>query len=136
MNCCVLPNGIVGASGLIAIDTTAAGVTANVAVALTDPELIPIVVVPVPSVVANPAVFVVLLIVATAALLDVQCPDCVTSCVVPSVYVPVAVNCGVNPTGTLVLAGLIVIDTNAAAVTVNPVDPLTPPTVALMFAVP
>ena len=51
-----------------------------------------IVVVPVPSVLASPCDPGVLLIVAAAAFDELQCPDCVTSCVLPSVYVPNAVN--------------------------------------------
>jgi len=83
----------VGASGLIAIETSAAGVTTSCAVALTDPELTPIVVVPAASALASPAVPAVLLIVATAATDELQCPICVRFCVVPSENVPVAVNC-------------------------------------------
>jgi hypothetical protein len=53
--------------------------------AVTEPELMPIVVVPVASVVASPFVPDELLIVATAAALELQRPVCVRSCVVPSV---------------------------------------------------
>lgn len=70
---------------MIASDTNAAGFTVSVAVALIEPELIPIVVVPVASVLASPAVFVVLLIVATVATVELHCPLCVRSCVLPSV---------------------------------------------------
>ena len=85
MNCCVVPSAIVGVCGLIAIDTSAAGFTTSVAVALIVPELIPIVVVPVLSVLASPAVFVVLLIVATVAAVELHCPLCVRFCVLLSV---------------------------------------------------
>ena len=85
MNCCVVPRAIVGVGGLIAIETSAAGFTTSVAVALMLPELIPMVVVPVVSVLASPAVFVVLLIVATVATLELHCPLCVSICVLPSV---------------------------------------------------
>ncbi len=53
----------------------------------------PIVVVPVARVLASPAVDAVLLMVATSAAVELQWPLCVRSCVVPSVNVPVAVNC-------------------------------------------
>ena len=85
---------------------------------------------------ASPAVPAVLLIVATVATVELQCPHCVTSCVVPSVNVPVAVNCCVVPSGIVEVGGLIAIDTSAAAVTVSSVVLLTLPDVAVMFAVP
>ena len=136
VNCCVVPKGIVGFFGLIAIEANVAGFTTNVAVALTEPELTPMIVVPSPSVVANPAVPGVTLIVATAGTLELHCPLCVRSCVVPSVYVPVAVNCCVAPKPTVAVCGLIAIDTSVAAVTVNWVEPVAVPEVALMLAEP
>lgn len=78
--------------GLSVIVTNAAGFTVNAAVPLTVPSPMPIVVVPVPSVLASPCDPGVLLMVAAAAFDELQCPDCVTSCVLPSVYVPRAVN--------------------------------------------
>jgi len=134
--CCVVPSAIVGFCGLIAIDTSAAGVTTSVAVALTVPELIPIVVVPVSSELASPAVPTVLLIVATFPAVELQCPDCVRSCVLPSVYVPVAVYCCVVPSAIVAVAGLIAIDTSVAGVTVSVVDPLIVPDTAVIVAVP
>jgi hypothetical protein len=136
VNCCVVPSAIVGACGLIAIDTSAAGLTTNVAIPLIDPELIPMLVVPVPSVLASPAVPLLLLIVATVATVELQWPLCVRSCVVPSVNVPVAVNCCVAPNATVIVGGLIAIDTSAAAVTVSSVELLTVPEVAVMLAEP
>ena len=85
VNCWFVPSGIDGIVGLTAIETRAAGATVSVAVALTEFKLIPIEVVPVPKVVAKPFEPDVLLMVATAAALDVQCPVCVMSCVLPSV---------------------------------------------------
>ena len=76
---------MVGDCGLMPIETSAAEVTVRVAEALTVPELMPIVVEPVASVVAKPFVPDELLMVATPAALEVQCPDWVTSWVVPSV---------------------------------------------------
>ena len=135
-NCCVVPSAIVAVAGFSAIDTSAAGFTTSVAVPLTVPELIPIVVVPVPVVLTCPIVPAVSLIVATVATVELQCPLCVRSCVVPSVKVPVAVNCCVVPSGIVAVGGLIAIDTSAAAVTVSTVVPLTVPDVALTVAVP
>jgi hypothetical protein len=136
LNCCVVPRAIVGLCGVIAIDASTAGFTISGTAALTPPELIPIVVVPVPSVVASPAVPAESLMVATVATVELQCPDCVTSWVVPSVNVPVAVNCCVMPNGIVGASGLIVIDTSAAAVTVRTVELLMPPELAVMVAVP
>lgn len=136
VNCCTVPSAIVGLCGLIAIDTSTAGFTTSSAVALIAPELMPIVVVPVPSVLASPPVPAVLLIVATVATVELQCPLCVRSCVLPSVYVPAAVNGCVAPKATVDVCGLIAIDTSAAAVTVSSVDPLTVPALAVMLAIP
>jgi len=50
--------------------------------------------------------------------------------------VPIAVNCCVVPEGTATVCGSIAIDTNVAAVTVNTVEPVTAPELALTVAVP
>ena len=47
-----------------------------------------------------------------------------------------AVNCSVSPLGTLGLAGVTAIDCKTAAVTVSTVEPVTPPSVALIVEVP
>src|SRR5262245_53678374 len=57
----------------------------------------PMVVVPVAKVVARPALTGALAIVATDATAELQCELMVTSWVVPSLNVPVAVNCWVDP---------------------------------------
>ena len=82
-----------GVCGLMAIETTAAAVTVKVVDALTDPEVMLIVVVPAPSVVVSPLVVDELLIVATVGSVELQCPIVVRSWVELSVYRPVAVNC-------------------------------------------
>ncbi len=50
--------------------------------------------------------------------------------------VPVAVNCSVSPVARLVFAGVTAIDTSVADVTVSPVDPVIPSTVAEIFTGP
>src|ERR1700727_852932 len=125
-----------GASGLMAIDTSAAGFTVSCAEALIPPRLIAIVVTPVVSVLARPAVFVVLLIVATGDALELQCPDWVTSSVVPSVNVAIAVNDCVAPNGIAEDNGFMAIETGTAAVTVTIAEPLRVPTLAVIVAVP
>jgi len=136
VNCWLVPSAIAGACGLIAIVTSAAGFTVSVAAALTPFELIPIVVTPVPCVLANPTVPAVSLIVATVATVELQCPLCVTSCALPSVNVPIAVNCCCMPNGIAAAGGVIAIDTSAAAVTVSCVELLIFPDVAVIVAVP
>lgn len=63
---------------------------------------------PVPTLLAKPA----LLIVATAVLLELQVTVLVKSRVVPSLYVPVAVNCCVVPLTIEAFAGVTASDTN------------------------
>jgi hypothetical protein len=53
-----------------------------------------------------------------------------------SVYVPVAVNCCVFPAATVVVPGVIAIDTKVADVTFAPVEPVIPERLALMVGVP
>jgi hypothetical protein len=76
---------VVGVCGLSVMVTSAAGLTANVADPFTVLSAMPIVVVPTPIVLARPCDPGVLLMVAAPAFEELQCPDCVKSCVVPSV---------------------------------------------------
>jgi hypothetical protein len=73
VNCCVAPRTVVGACGLIAIETSVTGFTTSVADPLTEPELTLIIVVPALRVLASPAVIAVSLIVATEAVAELQC---------------------------------------------------------------
>ena len=88
-NCWVLPLEIVGFAGVMLIDTTVAGVTVSVVLPLIPPELAWMVVEPVPAAVARPAA----LIVATVTAEELHVAVLVRFCVVPSLNVPVAVNC-------------------------------------------
>jgi hypothetical protein len=74
--------------------------------------------------------------VAAAAEDEVQNTVPVTSCVLESLKVPMAVNCLVVPTAMLELDGLTAIETSVAAVTVSDAVPLTDPDVAVIVAVP
>src|SRR2546429_8840247 len=96
----------------------------------------PVVVVPVPGVLASPAVPAVLLMVATPAAVELQCPLGVRSCVVPSVNVPVAVNCCGLPRATVATGGMVAIDTKAAAVTAGRGEPPRGPAPAVTVGVP
>ena len=127
-----MPNGIVTAAGLTTIDTSCAVVTFNTV----DPAMLFTVAlmlaVPTPTLLANPL----LLIVADDGVSELQLAVAVKSCVVPSVNVPVATNCCVVPNATVGLAGVTEIETSAAELTVNVVEPCTDPAVAVMLAVP
>ena len=56
--------------------------------------------------------------------------ELVRFCVLPSVKVPVAVNCSVSPRATEGLAGVTAMDTKAAAETVDVVEPVIVPEAA------
>ena len=93
------------------------------------PELAPITVFPVPNVVASPAPGP-FAIVATLATDELQCELRVTSCEVPSLKVPVALNCCVLPTATDGFAGETAMDCRVAVPTVRVVVPVMPEAVA------
>ena len=82
-----------GFAGLTAIETNAAAVTVKVVPAVIDPEAAVIFAEPVPTVVANPFESVALLTVATVVVSEPHSTVFVMFCVLPSVNVPVAVNC-------------------------------------------
>ena len=105
--------------------------TVRVVCAETPPEVAVMVVVPAVRAVANPL----LSTVATAVLEELQVTEMVTSWVVPSEKVPVAVNCSVVPPGTLGLAGVTAMEDNAE-VTIRVVPPETAPEEAVMIVVP
>src|SRR5262252_8300279 len=74
--------------------------------------------------------------VATLVCDEFQVTLAVMSCIVASVYVPVAANCCGMPSGTLGMAGVTAIETSAAAVTVRFVEPDTLPEVAVTAVLP
>ena len=121
-----------GIAGVTAIETTAATVTVSTVLAETEPETAVIVVVPVATLVASPWLPEELLMVATAVLEEVQVAVVVRFCVLPLVKVPVAVNCWAVPSAIEGLLGVSAIETKAAGVTVNTVEPLIEPEVAVM----
>jgi hypothetical protein len=88
-----VPSAIEGFVGVTEIETSAAAVTVNIVLAVIEPEAADIFVNPMPTVVANPCVFVALLMVATVVVSELHCTVLVMFCVLPSVNVPVAVNC-------------------------------------------
>ena len=135
--CFVVPLAILGASGLMAIDSSVALDTANNSVPETLPRVAVIVVLPDKAGVNNPLLPAVLLIVAMAVELELHVTVFVKFCVVLLEYVPVAVNCCVTPSGVAAIPPLVIaIDTNVALLTVNVVLPDTLPNVAVIKLVP
>ena len=104
--------------------------------AVTPRVFTPIVVVPEAFVVASPAWMGAFAIVATDELVELQCEFIVTSCMVPSLNVPVAVNCCVEPVDTEGFTGLTAVLTSVPVPTVSVVVPVTPNAVAEMVTLP
>jgi hypothetical protein len=132
VNCSVLPFAIEGFAGVTAIDTSVAAVTVRVVEPVMPTETALIVLVPVPTAVANPPAA----IVATVVVTELQVAVPVKFCVELSEKVPVAVNCCVVPFAIEGFAGVTAIDTSVAAVTVRVVEPVMPADVASILLVP
>jgi hypothetical protein len=75
-------------------------------------------------------------IVATGREEEVQVAEAVRFCLLPSLYVPVALNSCVFPAGTEAVEGVNETETSTGAVTVKVVDPDIPPTAAVTTDVP
>ena len=132
VNCWVVPTGMLGLAGVTAMEDRVAEVTVRVVLPEILPEVAVMVAVPAATAVARPL----LLTVATDVLDEVQVTCVVISWVVPSEYVPVAVNCWVVPAGMLGLAGVTDMEDRVAEVTVRVVLPRYSREVAVMVAVP
>jgi hypothetical protein len=89
VNCCVAPLAIDGFAGVTAIDCSVAAVTVSKVDPLIEDDVAVIVELPTPAPVARPAA----LIVAVVVVPEFQVTVDVKFCVVPSLNVPVAVNC-------------------------------------------
>jgi hypothetical protein len=131
VNCSLSPSGSVELMGVTAIDTRVAAVTVSGAEPETLPSAALTVVEPCMAADARPFDPAALLIDATDGVPELQVTCEVRFCLVPSLYVPVAVNCWVSPFGIVELAGVTVIDVRVAAVTVRGVEPETLPSAAL-----
>ena len=107
----------------------------NVVELVIPPELAPITVFPAAKVVASPAPGP-FAMVATLAVDELQCELSVTSCVLLSLKVPVAVNCCVLPTVTDGFTGEIAMDCRVPVPIVSVVVPVTPEAVAEIVGVP
>jgi hypothetical protein len=128
----VLPTGALGLAGVIDKEDRVAGVTVRVVFPVILPEVAVIIALPAATPVAKPLP----VTVATAVLDDLQVTCVDISPVVPSEYVPEAVNCLVFPAGTLGLAGAKDMEDRVAGDTVRAVLPEILPEAALMVAVP
>ncbi len=111
-----------------------------VTVSVVEPEMLPdvavMVVVPAPIPEARPLEPAALLIVATPVFDELQTTEAVRFCVVLSEYVPVAVNCRVDPLAMLGLVGVIDREVSVAGFTVSVAEPEMPPDVTVIVAVP
>ena len=101
----MVPTAILEFAGVTAIDIRVAEVTLREALPVTPPETAPIVVLPVPTAVANPAE----LTVATPGAEEDHVTE-VSNCVLPSSKLPTALNSCVVPTAIEGVAGLTAIE--------------------------
>jgi hypothetical protein len=132
VNCCVAPLAIDGFAGVTAIDCSVAAVTVSKVEPLMDDDVAVIVEFPTPAALARPEA----LIVAVVVVPEDQVTLDVRFCVVPSLNVPVAVNCCVAPLAIEGFAGVTAIDCSVAAVTVSKVEPLIEDDVAVIVELP
>ena len=132
VNCLVFPAGTLGLAGVTAIEDRVAGVTVMVVFPAILPEAAVMVAVPATTAVASP----VLLTVVTEVFEEAQVTCLVISWVVPSEYLPEAVNCLVLPSGTLGLAGVTDIEERVAGFTAMVVFPEILRKLAVTVAVP
>ena len=119
-------------AGVIASDTSAGGPTVSVAEPETEPTIAVMVVVPIALALDSPDA----LMLATAPEVELHVRTLVRSCVEPLVYVPIAVNCWVVPSGIAAAEGVIVSEISAGGLTVIAADPLALPDVAVIVAAP
>lgn len=119
-------------AGRIAIETSFTGETVSEVDPLTDPSEAAMVVLPLAMLVTSPW----LLTVAAAGVEELQTAEPVTSCVLESLNVPVAVICLVVPDGMVEFAGVTAKETRVAPVTVTEALPLTEPEVAVTVVLP
>jgi hypothetical protein len=135
LNCCNTPRGIEEFAGVTTIEISVALVTVSVAVPEMAPDAARMVVVPAVRPRTVPLVGIESLIEPTAGADEVQVTLLVMFCVLPSAYVPVAVNEVAVVAAIDMLGGLTAIDVKGGG-TVKTVVPLMAPDVALMVVVP
>jgi hypothetical protein len=132
VNCCVWPLVTDEVAGVTEIEESTTALTVSVALPCTAPEVTAIVVTPGLTPLANPALFTV-----EMEFTDtLQAAVDVRFCVLPSVYVPAAVNCCVAPAEIDAEGGVTAMEISAGGPTVIIVDPHTEPAHALAAAEP
>jgi len=137
MNCCVVPDPMDGPGGFTVIETSVALLTVRVVEAVIEPDVAEMLELPVAMQVVKPALPVALLVDATEILDEAHCTMPVTSWVLPSLKVPLAVNCWMLPTGAVGFAGLTVMPVKTAVETVSTAELLTTePSVAVIVVEP
>lgn len=112
-------------------ETRVASLTVTEAVAAMAPTVAVTVEVPAPT--ANPSPF--MSTVRTLVALEDHCRD-VSTCVLPSSKLPVAVNCCWVPAAIEIVAGEIVMEVSCAGTTVMVAESVRPPTVAVIVVEP
>jgi hypothetical protein len=127
-----VPFGSDAPAGVTVMATSVAEVTVSFVEAFALPDAALMVVLPAASAAADPPA----LIVATVVAEEVHVTELVTSCMLPSLKVPVAVNCSICPVAIEGFAGVMANETSAAGLTVTPADPVMLPEVAVTFALP
>jgi hypothetical protein len=132
LNLIEVPRAIRGFAGLMLMETRWAVETVSPVDPLIAPKSALIVLPPVATLVSRPW----LLMVAAAGFEEVQTTEAVTSCVLLSLNVPVALNCFVVPTAILEFAGVTTIEIKVAPEIVSDAVPLTDPALAVIVATP
>lgn len=128
----VVPRANEEPAGVTAIETRLGWATESTVDPMIELETALMVALPMPVPVANPL----LSMVATPGEEEVQLTELVRSCVLPSEYVPLAVNCWFVPSVMEAPDGATEIDTNTGAVTVSPAEALIAPRLAATLVVP
>ena len=132
VNCSVAPFVILGFAGVTAIDDSVGPVTLRMVEPVTAPDIAWIIDMPAPTAVARPVEE----IVATAGVAEDQATELLRFWVLPSLKVPVAVNCCVAFLARVGFAGVTARDFSVAAATVKVTEPLTVPDEAVISVVP
>jgi hypothetical protein len=132
VNCCVVPSGICGIAGVMAIETSAAGVTLKVVKPLVEPAVAVTLALPWLTLVAKPWPSTVAMLLSA----ELHLADVVKSSVLPSLYVPVALSCFVVPKAKEGFEGVIAIESNTGGTTLRLAEAVIEPEAAVMVALP
>ena len=131
VSCWVMPRTTDGLAGVMAMETSSSDVTVMPVEPVTAPWVALSVVEPTLAPVARPREPAALLMVAMLVSPEDQVTEAVRSCVVASVYTPVAVICWVVPRASDGVAGVREMEASRAAVTLSGVEVVTAPLVAV-----